>query len=124
MVDSSHTTVSLAGWQITLPKLNISQNECPRTVMVQPCFPSSVCLCPPPSMSTCLHLCPSTSIHVHLLSTTTPKCTCSVLAQLHCTYCWTNFGSRPNLSRPSSHAKGHHPYALFPICPICLILVH
>ncbi len=31
-VNSSHTTVSLAGWQITLPKLTISQNECPRTI--------------------------------------------------------------------------------------------
>ena len=81
-------------------------------------------LCLPPSTSTCLCPCPSTSVHVHLPSATTPKCTCGVLAQLHHAYHQTNFRSRPNLSRPSSHAKGCHPHALFPIHPICLIPFH
>ncbi len=31
-INSSHTTVSLARWQVTLPKLTIAQNECPRMV--------------------------------------------------------------------------------------------
>ncbi len=79
---------------------------------------------PPPSTSAHLHPCPPTSINVHLPSATTLKHTCSVLAQLCCTYCQTNFGSRPNMSGPSSHAKGHHTYALFPICPTCLIPLH
>src|SRR5258707_333135 len=79
---------------------------------------------PPLSASACLHLCPPTSVNVCLPSATTPKHTCSVLTQLHCTYHQTNFGSRPNMSGPSSHAKGCHTYALFPICPICLIPLH
>src|SRR5258708_40241186 len=93
-------------------------------VMVHPHSPSSVHLCPPLSASTHLCLCPPTSINVHLPSVTTPKHTCSVLTQLCCAYCWTNFGSRSNMSRPSSHAKGCCTYALFPICPICLIPLH
>src|SRR5258708_2987328 len=74
---------------------------------------------PPLSASTHLHPALPTSIYVHppLSMSTCPL-------QLHCTYCWTNFGSRPNMSGPSSHAKGHHTYALFPICPICLIPLH
>ncbi len=94
------------------------------SVMVQPRFPSSVCLCPPPSASAHLCLCPSTSVDVHLPSTTTLKHTCSVLMQLHCTCCQTNFRSRPNMSRLSPHTKGCHTYALFPICPIWLIPLH
>ena len=81
-------------------------------------------LCLPPPTSVCLCLCPPTSIDVCLPSATTPKHTCSVLAQLCCTYHQTNFGSRPNMSGPSSHAKGCCTYALFPICPICLIPLH
>src|SRR5258708_14945768 len=55
-------------------------------------------LCLPLPTSACLRLCPPTSIDICLPSATTPKCTCSILTQLHCACCWTNFGSRPNTS--------------------------
>src|SRR5258708_8226311 len=58
------------------------------------------------------------------MSTCPPQLLRSVLAQLHCAYCQTNFRSRPNMSRLSPHAKGCHTYVLFPICPICLIPLH
>ncbi len=32
-INLTFTTVSLAGWQVTLPKLNIDRNECPRTIV-------------------------------------------------------------------------------------------
>src|SRR5258705_11022679 len=32
-IDSSYTTVSLAGWQVTLPKTTIAQNECVRACL-------------------------------------------------------------------------------------------